>query len=481
MSEATDSDLNQGPDPEARPERRPISKRLRFEIFKRDHFTCVYCGRTPPEVVLQIDHLEPVSAGGPDDPANLFTACSDCNLGKSDRRLENALPQVRPEEIDEMAERVEQMRAYQHWRSERDRLLRLELSAIYEAWVDEFGGQLVEEEAGSHYESSVNFPSEKTLLGYLEDLPTAQILDAVRSAAWRFHDRDREEIERWAVRRYFYAICKRKILMRREEHQQIRVTWAELVAQVPELDRLRDEVETFNPRDPWRFCADAIWKRGWVTVYPDGVEQPAQSPIARIAALVGPKSRNAGHPVLGSLTAQETATRTIQSSLPPCGQTCTCGRPKRPPIPKDYPHCEACGQAYEPVDRREGCIEPPPTEWNGQQFPAMPYGDEPWLHVVLFAENYSRWHRLATPRAPAISPRCPGCRTPIGGYHHPGCRQQACSVCGERADSGCASRDHLAKPLSVSCRQLAARLRQRHVRVAAKRHAAEVASPAVPA
>ena len=479
MSDATDNEPEEGPGSQTHFEREPISKRLRFEIFKRDHFTCVYCGRTPREVALQIDHLEPVSGGGTNDPTNLFTACVDCNLGKSDRRLENALPQVRPEDVDEMAERVEQMRAYQHWRNERDRLLHLELEAINEAWIDEFDGRIGNDESGSYYSCDVQLPSDKTLLGYLEELPTAEILDAVRAASWRYHNRDREPLERWAVRRYFYAICKRKIQMRREEREQIRVTWPELIAQIPELDRLRDELETFRPRDPWRFCADSVWKQGWVTVYPDGVEQSTESPIVQIAALVGPKSRNAGHPVLGSLTAKELAMRTIQTSLPLCGQTCGCGRPKRPPIPQDYPRCVACGQAYEPVDRRESCVDTV-TEWNGQEFGSVPYGKEPWFYTVTIAENYGRWHRLATPRPSSISPRCSDCRTPIGGFHHPGCRQQACPICGERAGSGCSFRGHLAVPMGITNRQIAAKLRRRTARRATKPTALEV-EPAVPA
>jgi 5-methylcytosine-specific restriction endonuclease McrA len=75
--------------------RQPIGKRLRLEILKRDRFRCVNCGRTPTEAVLELDHLVPVAGGGTDDPANLFTACRDCNSGKSDRPLTSALPQVR--------------------------------------------------------------------------------------------------------------------------------------------------------------------------------------------------------------------------------------------------------------------------------------------------------------------------------------------------------------------------------------------------
>lgn len=44
--------------------REPVSPKLRFEVLKRDRNTCVYCGRMPPEVALEIDHVIPVSRGG---------------------------------------------------------------------------------------------------------------------------------------------------------------------------------------------------------------------------------------------------------------------------------------------------------------------------------------------------------------------------------------------------------------------------------
>jgi len=67
--------------------RKAISKRLRFEIFDRDNFTCQYCGKQPPEVKLHVDHIVPVSKDGTDDPENLRTSCAECNMGKSARSL----------------------------------------------------------------------------------------------------------------------------------------------------------------------------------------------------------------------------------------------------------------------------------------------------------------------------------------------------------------------------------------------------------
>lgn len=65
--------------------RRPISLSLRFSVYARDEHTCQYCGGKPPEVVLQLDHVYPVSLGGTNAIDNLLTACRDCNLGKGAR------------------------------------------------------------------------------------------------------------------------------------------------------------------------------------------------------------------------------------------------------------------------------------------------------------------------------------------------------------------------------------------------------------
>ena len=68
-----------------------MSPRLRFDVFQRDNFTCQYCGRKAPDVVLHVDHIVPVANGGTDTIENLTTACRDCNLGKSDRELASSV------------------------------------------------------------------------------------------------------------------------------------------------------------------------------------------------------------------------------------------------------------------------------------------------------------------------------------------------------------------------------------------------------
>lgn len=68
-----------------------VSKRLRYEILRRDNHACRYCGAAAPSVKLNVDHVIPQSLGGSDAPSNLVTACADCNGGKTSS-LPDAMP-----------------------------------------------------------------------------------------------------------------------------------------------------------------------------------------------------------------------------------------------------------------------------------------------------------------------------------------------------------------------------------------------------
>lgn len=91
--------------------RKALGKKIRFEVFKRDAFTCQYCGSKPPSVVLEVDHIHPVAAGGKDAVDNLITACFDCNRGKSDVLL-SSIPASLEERAAILAEKQEQVKAY---------------------------------------------------------------------------------------------------------------------------------------------------------------------------------------------------------------------------------------------------------------------------------------------------------------------------------------------------------------------------------
>lgn len=83
-------------------ERKPISKKVRFEVFKRDSFTCQYCGSKSPDVILEIDHIKPVVMGGDNDILNLITSCFDCNRGKGKKEISDK--SIVSQQVDQLAQ-----------------------------------------------------------------------------------------------------------------------------------------------------------------------------------------------------------------------------------------------------------------------------------------------------------------------------------------------------------------------------------------
>lgn len=91
--------------------RKTISKKTRFEVFKRDGFVCQYCGAHPPAVILEPDHINPVANGGDNSMDNLITSCFDCNRGKSSNLL-TVVPKSLREKAAEIREREAQIEGY---------------------------------------------------------------------------------------------------------------------------------------------------------------------------------------------------------------------------------------------------------------------------------------------------------------------------------------------------------------------------------
>lgn len=98
-------------------DREPLSKKLRFEVFKRDSFTCQYCGAKAPDVILHADHVRPVAEGGGNDILNLVTACQACNAGKGSRLLDDSSAVVRQRnQLEALEARREQLEMMIQWR-----------------------------------------------------------------------------------------------------------------------------------------------------------------------------------------------------------------------------------------------------------------------------------------------------------------------------------------------------------------------------
>lgn len=112
-----------------------ISKKLRFEVFKRDAFTCQYCGKKAPDVVLNADHIKPVAAGGKTDLLNLITSCFDCNSGKRDRELtDSAALDKQHAQLSALEERRQQIEMMSEWRIELEKIDEMTAVMAEEAW-----------------------------------------------------------------------------------------------------------------------------------------------------------------------------------------------------------------------------------------------------------------------------------------------------------------------------------------------------------
>jgi hypothetical protein len=179
--------------------RKGLSKRQRFEVFKRDRFSCQYCGKSPPAVILEADHIVPLAEGGEDHERNLLTACQDCNRGKAAVPL-SMVPRSLADQSKERQERQEQTRAYN------DLLLELreaEINSVrrlWQHWTANCGWA-----EGTHADRD----REQTLKTFLRRLPEAEILDSIDIAFVRMPPHwPHYDDKTW---RYFCGVCWKKI------------------------------------------------------------------------------------------------------------------------------------------------------------------------------------------------------------------------------------------------------------------------------
>ena len=177
--------------------RKSISKRKRFDVFKRDSFTCQYCGAHPPHVILHIDHIIPVVEGGGNEIENLVTACESCNLGKSANLLADVPPSL-ADRAKEVAEREEQIRGYAEVMQARADRIENEAWAIAAALK------------GAEYLESYDGRRLLSIRRFLEQMAYHHVLEAAEITRAKFY-----QIGNRAFR-YFCGICWARI--REEGH-----------------------------------------------------------------------------------------------------------------------------------------------------------------------------------------------------------------------------------------------------------------------
>jgi len=114
--------------------RKTISKKVRFEVFKRDKFTCQYCGNKAPDYVLELDHIKAVANGGSNNIINLITSCFDCNRGKSKNALDdNSEIQKQQNQLELIQERRNQLKMIQKWHESLSDIKSIESNIVLES------------------------------------------------------------------------------------------------------------------------------------------------------------------------------------------------------------------------------------------------------------------------------------------------------------------------------------------------------------
>lgn len=127
-----------------------IGKKKRFSVFERDGFCCQYCGLTPPDVVLEVDHMVSKKDGGSDDLLNLTTACFDCNRGKSKKSIYNPKKSKvnLKREIKNLEEKKGQLESYYLFIQRKKELKNKELEVFENHWKRASGNRFTFNEHG---------------------------------------------------------------------------------------------------------------------------------------------------------------------------------------------------------------------------------------------------------------------------------------------------------------------------------------------
>jgi len=171
--------------------RKTISKKVRFEIFKRDVFTCQYCGSKPPGVVLEVDHITPVALGGDNSDDNLITSCFDCNRGKGARSLELS-PETLAKKLEVQNEAKEQLASFEKSvKAKKARVTRKinKLDKMFESETDH----------------TFTYSFKQSIKKFFESLPEHDVIEALEISLAKFSDKPE------LATKYFCGICWNKI------------------------------------------------------------------------------------------------------------------------------------------------------------------------------------------------------------------------------------------------------------------------------
>lgn len=131
--------------------------RVRYEVLRRDNYTCRYCGAKAPDVQLDVDAVVPEALGGSHkDPANLVAACKACNNGKSSSNPDAPLVAEVAESALQWSQAMRQAQARALADLGTRQADRRQFAEWWDDWTYEHGGQRHTIERPADWEGTVD-------------------------------------------------------------------------------------------------------------------------------------------------------------------------------------------------------------------------------------------------------------------------------------------------------------------------------------
>lgn len=164
--------------------RKSLSPKIRFEVFKRDSFTCQYCGSKAPDSILEIDHIKPVSKGG-------------CNRGKSNNLLnDSSVIEKQRKQLEDMQERKDQIEAMFEWQKGLQECKNLEFKMVFDYIDEKMPGRTILRDS----------KQSKSIKAALKKYGLKSIMEAINISAESYLELDGEDITQDSADKYVEKI-----------------------------------------------------------------------------------------------------------------------------------------------------------------------------------------------------------------------------------------------------------------------------------
>jgi len=134
-----------------------------------------------PDVVLEIDHINPVVNGGNNGMMNLITSCFDCNRGKGKRKLtDKEEVKKQQEQLKELNEKREQLKMMMEWRKELEQFNEEQVSLVNDLFE-------------TYTDSCLNEIGKSNVQKWIENFGLTEVLDCTKISINQYYNSEDEK------------------------------------------------------------------------------------------------------------------------------------------------------------------------------------------------------------------------------------------------------------------------------------------------